>query len=82
MIRGISAGLHCTVELPETDDEEAIADEARRRHIDLAMMSDYRVDSRGPPTLLLGYAQILEAAIPAGIRELAEAVRASRSSRS
>jgi GntR family transcriptional regulator/MocR family aminotransferase len=78
-IRGIAAGLHCTVELPETDHEEAIADEARRRHIDLAMMSDYRVDSRGPPTLLLGYAQIPEAAIPAGIRELAEAVRASRS---
>jgi GntR family transcriptional regulator/MocR family aminotransferase len=29
-VRGIAAGLHATVELPETDDEQAILSEARR----------------------------------------------------
>jgi hypothetical protein len=35
----------------------------------------------GPPTLLLGYAQVSEHAIPAGVRELAEAARAGQPSR-
>jgi hypothetical protein len=32
----------------------------------------------GPPTLLLGYGQIAEHAIPTAARELADAVHASR----
>ena len=78
-VRGIAAGLHATVELPEGDDEEAIHDAARRRRIELSTLADHRIGARaGPPTLLLGFANVPEAAIRAGVRELAEAVRAAR----
>ena len=78
-VRGIAAGLHAIVELPATDDEQAIRAEAGRRRIALESMSDYWPGGRaGPPTLMLGYAQMSEPSIRAGIRELAEAVRASR----
>ena len=78
-VHGIAAGLHATVELPDTDDEQAILAEARSRRIELEVMSDYRLGvGAGPPTILLGYAQIPESAIPAGVREVAEAVAASR----
>jgi GntR family transcriptional regulator / MocR family aminotransferase len=78
-VRGISAGLHATVELPEGDDERAIREQAAARRILLEIMSDYRMDSRSePPALLLGYAQTPEPAIPAGIGEVVEAIRAAR----
>jgi len=77
-IRGIAAGLHATAELPEDYDEEAILEEARRRRIDLRTMRDFWFETgSGPPTLLLGYAQIAEPAIPAAVRELTNAVRAA-----
>jgi GntR family transcriptional regulator/MocR family aminotransferase len=77
-VRGIAAGLHTTVELPETLGERAVAEEAARRRILLTTMSEYRMSpAAGPPTLLLGYARTPEPAIRAGIRELAQAVRAA-----
>ena len=79
-VRGIAAGLHATVELPAGDDEPAILEEAGRRRIAFATMSEYSVDATGPPTLLLGYAPLPEPAIRAGVRELADAVRTARSS--
>jgi GntR family transcriptional regulator/MocR family aminotransferase len=79
-IRGVAAGLHAIVELPAGDDEQAIRDEARRRGIALAILDSYRIAPRDrPPTLLLGYGQVSEPAIRAGIAELAAAVRAARS---
>jgi GntR family transcriptional regulator/MocR family aminotransferase len=81
-VRGIAAGLHATVELPDGYDEQAILQQARRRRIDLTTMGDFWVQPGcGPPTLLLGYAQVSEHAIPAGVRELAEAARAGQPSR-
>ena len=67
-----------TVELPDGDDEEAIRAEAARRRIALETMRELpdRPGDAGPPTLLLGYARLPEAAIGPGVRELAEAVRA------
>jgi DNA-binding transcriptional MocR family regulator len=41
-------------------------------------MRDYRPTADGPPTLMLGYANVPEPAIRSGIRELAEAIRAAR----
>jgi GntR family transcriptional regulator/MocR family aminotransferase len=77
-VRGISAGLHASVELPEGHDEHAIREEARRRRVELDTMSDYRTDAgAGPPTLLLGYAQTPEPAIRSGVQEVAAAVRAA-----
>ena len=42
-------------------------------------MRDYRGDAAsGPAVLMLGYGQTAEPAIRAGVRELADAVRAAR----
>ncbi|MGZ6691918.1 MAG: aminotransferase-like domain-containing protein, partial [Solirubrobacteraceae bacterium] len=79
-ISGVAAGLHVTVRLLDGDDEGAIREQALLRSIEVETMSEFRphaVDQ--PPALVLGYAQMPEPAIRAGVRELAEAVRASRS---
>ena len=79
---GICAGLHATIGLSDTDDERAIQDEAHRRGIAIGIPGENGTRSRGgPPTLLLGYAHVNEPTIRAGIKELAAAVRATRSRR-
>jgi GntR family transcriptional regulator/MocR family aminotransferase len=79
-VRGIAAGLHVTVELPDDHDEHAILDEARNRRIDLTTTGEFWAEpGSGPPTLLLGYGQIPEHAIPTAVGELARAVRAASS---
>lgn len=76
---GISAGLHATVGLPATDSERAIQEEASRRGIAVGVMGNNRVRPKtGSPTLLLGYANVSEASIRVGVKELAAAVRAAR----
>jgi GntR family transcriptional regulator / MocR family aminotransferase len=78
-VRGIAAGLHAPVELTEADDERAISEEAARRRLALMTLGEVRrLAPAGPATLLVGYAQLPEPAIPAAIRELAAAVRAAR----
>jgi GntR family transcriptional regulator / MocR family aminotransferase len=78
-VRGIAAGLHATVQLPDDYDEQAILRQARRRRIDLTTMRDFWAQpGGGPPTLLLGYARIPQHAIPTAVAELAEAARAAR----
>jgi GntR family transcriptional regulator/MocR family aminotransferase len=78
-VRGIAAGLHMVVQLPDSDNEQAIREEAHHRRIEIETMSDYRPRYNGrPPILLLGYAQTPEPAIPAGVHELAKAIRAAR----
>jgi len=73
-VLGIAAGLHVTLRLPAGMDEDALRAEAQRRRIALETMRDYRVDDERV-TLLLGYAQMPEPTIRAGVRELAAAVR-------
>jgi GntR family transcriptional regulator/MocR family aminotransferase len=81
-VRGVAAGLHVTVQLPDSDSEQAIREETHRRRVELETMADYRPDTHGrPPVLLLGYAQMPEPAIRAGVHELAKAVRAARTRR-
>jgi GntR family transcriptional regulator / MocR family aminotransferase len=78
-VRGVAAGLHVTVELPDGDDEQAIREEAQHRRVALETMSDYRPGLAGrPPALVLGYAQMPEPTIRAGVHEIAAAVRAAR----
>jgi GntR family transcriptional regulator / MocR family aminotransferase len=78
-VHGVAAGLHVTVQLPDGVDEQAIQEEARHRRVELETMADYRPDTQGrPPVLLLGYAQMPESAIRAGVHELAKAIRAAR----
>jgi GntR family transcriptional regulator/MocR family aminotransferase len=79
-VKGIAAGLHVTVEIPGVD-ERALADEAARRRIRFNTMLDYRDPAPpGPATLMLGYGQLAEPAIRAGVRELAAAVTSARAS--
>ena len=80
-VKGIAAGLHVTVVIPGVD-ERALAEEAARRRIRFNTMLDYRDDPAppGPATLMLGYGQLAEPAIRAGVRELAAAVTSARAS--
>jgi GntR family transcriptional regulator/MocR family aminotransferase len=79
-VSGVAAGLHVTVRLPDGDDEQAIREQARLRRIEVETMSDFRPIAGGrSPALVLGYAQMPEPTIRAGVRALAEAVRAARS---
>jgi GntR family transcriptional regulator/MocR family aminotransferase len=79
-VKGIAAGLHVTVEIPGVD-ERALAEEAARRRIRFNTMLDYRDPAPpGPATLMLGYGQVGEPAIRAGVRELAAAVTSARAS--
>jgi GntR family transcriptional regulator/MocR family aminotransferase len=83
-VRGIAAGLHVTVELPAGHDERAVLDEAHRRRIDLTTTHDFWVSPGAvppAPTLLLGYGQIPEHAIPTAIQELTEAIHAAAARR-
>jgi GntR family transcriptional regulator / MocR family aminotransferase len=77
-VEGISAGLHASVRLPDGD-EDTIVEHARGRRIELSAIGRYRTDPGGAaPTLLLGYAQLPEPSIRAGVPELAAAVRSAR----
>jgi GntR family transcriptional regulator / MocR family aminotransferase len=79
-VSGIAAGLHATVWLPDSDDEGAIVEEARRRRIEVGPMAENWADPAGrPSSLLIGYGQIQEAAIRPAVSALAEAIRATRS---
>jgi GntR family transcriptional regulator / MocR family aminotransferase len=77
-VEGIAAGLHATVRLPETDDEDRIVAEATARRIAVGTVDRYRVAPGHRPLLLLGYATAAEPAIRPGIRALREAVQAAR----
>ena len=80
-MHGIAAGLHVDrASCPRATTSSAIREEA-----DAGAGSRFDDDARlpadadgGPPTLMLGYAQMPEPAIRAGVRELAAAVRAAR----
>jgi len=80
-ISGIAAGLHLTVTLAEPVDEAALRAECASRRVEISTLSDYRPGAFAEtPTLLLGYAQIPEAAIAAGVAELAGAIRSAAGS--
>jgi GntR family transcriptional regulator/MocR family aminotransferase len=76
---GAAAGLHVTVQLTDGDDEQSIRAHARSRRVEIETMDDFHPGAIGsPPRLVLGYAQLPEPTIRAGVRELAEAVHAAR----
>ena len=78
-VRGIAAGLHATVRLRAGDDEAAIRAEAEARNIHVPTLGMYRAQPREEPaTLLLGFAQMTEPTLEAGVDALAEAIAAAR----
>ena len=77
-IRGIAAGLHVTVTLARQVEEAALLEACAARRVSISTISDYVEGAFATdPTLLLGYAQLHEAAIPAAVAELAAAIRAA-----
>ena len=77
-VSGIAAGLHVTVTLASPVDEAALREECARRRVAISTISDYTPGAFAErPTLLLGYAQLPEPAIGAGVAELAAAIRAA-----
>ncbi len=77
-VSGIAAGLNVTVALPDGHDEIAIREQARHHRVELETISDFGLAAPGRgPALVLGYAQMPEDTIRAGIRQLARVVRAA-----
>jgi GntR family transcriptional regulator / MocR family aminotransferase len=77
-VHGIAGGLHATIQLPAGHDEDAIRAEARRRRILFNTTRDYRPEGdKGALTIMLGYAQLSEPAIRAGVKELAGVIRSA-----
>jgi GntR family transcriptional regulator/MocR family aminotransferase len=78
-VEGIEAGLHLTVRLPGRYDEAVLRAAAGRRRVLVSLLSDYRPGAfDADPVLLVGYAQVPEAGVRAGLRELAGAVEEAR----
>lgn len=78
-VHGIAAGLHVTLRLPGRYDETALREAARARRVELSTLSEYRPGAfAADPLLLLGYAQVPETAMAAGVRELAAAIGGAR----
>jgi GntR family transcriptional regulator/MocR family aminotransferase len=68
-VGGAAAGLHVTVALAPDTDVEAVVARAAQRGVGIFAAR------HGVPLLLVGYANIADAAIEPGVRELARAVR-------
>ena len=72
-VGGAAAGLHVTLALAPGADPDAIVDAAAARGVGL-----FGVPHAQRPLLLVGYANIADAAIDRGVAELAKAVRESQ----
>ena len=78
-VQGISAGLHITLRLEGRYDEQALRLAARERRVAISTISDYTPGAFArDPVLLLGYAQLADAAVQHAVRELAAVISASR----
>ncbi|MFC7813991.1 MULTISPECIES: hypothetical protein [unclassified Streptomyces] len=77
---GAAAGFHLLLSLTGCP-APAVVEEAARRDVRLADLDDYRMvrtsDSAGP-TLVLGYGNLADRAVPDAVRRLAQAVGAAR----
>jgi GntR family transcriptional regulator/MocR family aminotransferase len=73
-LEGVAAGLHVVLRLPDGLDDRAVVAAAARRGVAAVSLSQHRTLPAGP-ALIIGYGQIPDAAITAGVRELALAVQ-------
>jgi GntR family transcriptional regulator/MocR family aminotransferase len=76
---GASAGLHVLAWLPPDLDEAAVIAAAASAGIGIAGLAARRIDPAGPGGLIFGYGAIVEEAIDAGVRRLADIVAELRS---
>ena len=72
-LRGLAAGFHAVVMLPEGADEHAIAAEAESRGVGVYPVADSRFgDDPWPSALVLGFSNLHEDAIDRGIARIAD----------
>ncbi|MFH9434940.1 MocR-like pyridoxine biosynthesis transcription factor PdxR [Streptomyces rochei] len=79
-VSGAAAGFHLLLSLPDCS-AAVVVEEAARRDVRLADLDDHRMvrtaDAAGR-TLVLGYGNLADQAVPGAVRRLAEAVAAAR----
>jgi GntR family transcriptional regulator/MocR family aminotransferase len=72
-LTGLAAGFHAVAHLPEGTSERAVIAAARDRSVGLYGMSEYRSDgSEEPAQLVLGFGNLSERAIRAGLAAVAD----------
>jgi GntR family transcriptional regulator/MocR family aminotransferase len=75
-LRGLAAGFHAIVMLPEGADEHAIAAEAERRGVGVYPIVDSRFGPdrthQAPPALVIGFSNLHEDAIDRGVAKIAD----------
>jgi GntR family transcriptional regulator / MocR family aminotransferase len=75
-LTGLAAGFHAVAQLPESVDEQDLIAAARARSVGLHGMGELRSSGRTtPPQLVLGFGNVTERAIRAGILAIADLLR-------
>ncbi len=76
-LTGLAAGFHAVAHLPHSADEQAVVTAARERSVGLYGMAPYRgvPVAAAPPQLVLGFGNVGERAIEAGIAAVADLLR-------
>ncbi len=77
---GAAAGFHLLLSLPDCS-AAVVVEEAARRDVRLADLDDHRMVRTSEAvgrTLVLGYGNLADQAVPGAVRRLAEAVAAAR----
>lgn len=72
-LRGVAAGLHLVVELPEGVDARLVSDFAAEAGVRVPGLADYR-SAPGPGGLVMGYAHLSESQLSRGAETIAEAI--------
>jgi GntR family transcriptional regulator / MocR family aminotransferase len=76
-VTGLAAGFHAVAHLPGSADERAVIDGARARSVGLYGMSSHRsTGATTPPRLVLGFGDLTERAIHAGIATVGDLLTA------
>ena len=76
-VSGLAAGFHAVAHLPGSVDEQAVVAAARDRSVGLYGMSAYRsTGATTPPQLVLGFGNLGERAIQAGIAAVGDLLQA------
>jgi GntR family transcriptional regulator / MocR family aminotransferase len=75
-LTGLAAGFHAVAHLPEPADEQAVVAAARERSVGLYGLSAQRsAPLAAPPQLVLGFGNVGERAVEAGIAAVADLLR-------
>jgi GntR family transcriptional regulator / MocR family aminotransferase len=75
-LTGLAAGFHAVAHLPDAADEQAVIAAARERSVGLYGMAALRAAATpAPPQLVIGFGNVSERAIEAGIAAVADLLR-------